>query len=272
MRAKEDLVRKYIGILLAVAIIGGAGYYILLRRPSTPAIQPTMPGGPCFLSRNLRLGDRNAEVKKLEVYLFYDNRMFGSPDENFDSGTSEALRDLQERNGLEPTGVLDEQTRTAIFPCPLSGRIILIEPNGGEQWTHNESVFVSWRNTLEFPEASPLFKPRLLIGVSGERSERGCGFGGLIRIPLQIRGPAGRHVNAPDRRPFLESVWTSWCRIPSGVYRVGVTVVPMNFVPIPGSEGLTALDFIHPDFLGVLSDISDGSITISGGESLPLDS
>ena len=113
------------------------------------------------------------------------------------------------------------------------------------------------------------------ISVSDERSERGCGFRGLSDIPLDVSGHAERHPIAPDRRPLLESegsVWTSWCRIPSGVYRVGITVLPRNLVPIPGSEGLTALDFIHPDFLGVLSDISDGSIRISGGESLPLDS
>ncbi len=225
---------------------------------------------PCFLGRNLAVGDQNIDVMKLEVYLESVHKRQIFPDEVFDNKTAELVQILQRKGGLEPTGNLNEQTRTAIFPCPVSGKIRVLRLSVWSQITDKEgktwrTVLVQYDNTLEFPENSNLFRPYFSIGLKNAKGTQACG---LLVKPFK----KGKDITESGMKPGYwqdveltdnHSGWASWCRVlPGNEYYSTITILPEAIGNTPGTD-FKATDFIHPDFVDVLSDIADKAVRIS---------
>lgn len=228
---------------------------------------------PCFLSRNLFPGDKNMDVMKLEVYLEFVLNRHIVPNQFFDEETSNLLKQLQQENGLKSTGVLDEQTRTAILPCPVSGHITLLTPKAGELRKYDSEnhssrqIHFSWENTLQFPKQSTtLFDPQIVVGLKKDESSEDCGPN-VNHLPM--RNGNDNTSAWVELQPANGKEWIShsWSPCPQGDgYRATIAVLPAAIGNIPTTR-FKAVDFIHPDYVHLLlSDVSDETFSLSETE------
>lgn len=66
-------------------------------------------------SLSFSLGDTGKEIKRIETRLIQLGYLSGNADEEFDSATEQAIKDFQKANGLEVTGIADEETQKLLF-------------------------------------------------------------------------------------------------------------------------------------------------------------
>ncbi|MER3570391.1 MAG: hypothetical protein C4348_02210, partial [Patescibacteria group bacterium] len=89
---------------------------------------------PCILP-TLKPGMRDEKVKVLQKLLSEDKSLYpeGLITGYYGRSTQEAVKRLQRKLGLEPTGVFDEKTAKAFWPCPKDIEVKVLYPNGGER-------------------------------------------------------------------------------------------------------------------------------------------
>ena len=262
------MIKTFFNILLFLLVYGLVSRSSLVLGDSSEEQKALKP---CFLSRNLFPGDKNVDVMKLEVYLEFVLNRHIAPDQFFDEETSNLLKQLQKENGLEPTGVLDEQTRIAIFPCPMSGQITMLAPKAGKLRTEGDQnyprreIHYSWKNTLQFPKQSTkLFNPQIIIGL--KKNQLSCG---TDMPPQPLRRGKDSTLQWVELQPinFREGMIShSWSPCPQGEgYRAAIAVLPAVIGNILGTS-FKAMDFIHPDYVHLLSDVSEETFSLSDTE------
>ncbi len=103
-----------------------------------------------------RKGMRSEEIRALQEILKEDPEIYpeGYVTGYFGSLTEKAIKRLQEKLGLEKTGIFDEKTKEKFFP---SYKIRVIFPNGGEVLDRREIHTIKW----ELPPVAWIPEPEL---------------------------------------------------------------------------------------------------------------
>ncbi|MBI1974810.1 MAG: peptidoglycan-binding protein [Parcubacteria group bacterium] len=102
-----------------------------------------MPVRICPYDKILRQGASGEDVKALQSLLSEDKSVYpeGLKTGYFGGLTLEALKRLQKKFGLAPSGELDTDTRAVLFPCQT---LRVVSPNGGETWQVGQSYDIVW--------------------------------------------------------------------------------------------------------------------------------
>lgn len=88
------------------------GISLYARRSRLDLDRPT--NSPVVTERTLRRGDDGEDVKAMQQVLVTKGFAQITPDGNYGSGTEEAVRDFQRRNGLKPDGEIGAETRNKL--------------------------------------------------------------------------------------------------------------------------------------------------------------
>jgi peptidoglycan hydrolase-like protein with peptidoglycan-binding domain len=84
------------------------GWWLRLERCGVD----TTKGGECM---TLRRGDKSKEVRELKSALAILRYMsHATVNDSYDANTQESVRMFQEDNGIEATGIFDDETKRAI--------------------------------------------------------------------------------------------------------------------------------------------------------------
>ena len=224
------MIKTFFNILLFLLVYGLVSRSSLVLGDSSEEQKALKP---CFLSRNLFPGDKNVDVMKLEVYLEFVLNRHIAPDQFFDEETSNLLKQLQKEEG-------------------------------DQNYTRRE-IHYSWKNTLQFPKRSTkLFNPQIIIGL--KKDQLSCG---TDMPPQPLRKGKDNTLQWVELQPinFREGMIShSSCPCPQGEgYRAAIAVLPAVIGNIPGTS-FKAMDFIHPDYVHLLSDVSEETFSLSDTE------
>ena len=122
---KDDLKRRRLFMLVFIGSVWALCAFSLLipkserfMKFSAPVIEKVMPAQvpvPALLDfESLKPGTRSEEVTALQEYLKEAGYLTGTVDGSYGRGTQTAVSEFQKANGLEPTGVADAETISAI--------------------------------------------------------------------------------------------------------------------------------------------------------------
>ncbi|TVQ09286.1 MAG: peptidoglycan-binding protein [Leptolyngbya sp. DLM2.Bin27] len=121
-----------VGVLLSGSI-GPAASLPLVQAEAAPSSQTAAPASPQPL---LRPGDRGAEVRQLQSVLAELDFYGGIVDGFYGADTAQAVRSLQQYQGIEVDGIVGDQTWQAVATLERR-RVIALPPPmlGAELWT-----------------------------------------------------------------------------------------------------------------------------------------
>lgn len=122
--------------------------------PVPAGTTPVPPIRICPHNKVLRQGSSGDDVKALQSLLSEDKTIYpeGLKTGYYGSLTAEAVRRLQEKAGLEKTGIIDDDTRAVLFPCMT---LRVVSPNGGEVWNALETHDITWQIEAPYYILSP---------------------------------------------------------------------------------------------------------------------
>ncbi len=113
-------------LLLGGLLRGGAGPFRALPGEAQPA--PPAQSAPADANPLLTPGDRGAEVRQLQLQLAKAGFSAGTVDGLYGADTAQAVRSLQQQQGLEIDGIAGEQTWQALATLQRNSALTLPPP------------------------------------------------------------------------------------------------------------------------------------------------
>ncbi|MBI3630769.1 MAG: peptidoglycan-binding protein [Candidatus Sungbacteria bacterium] len=283
--AAASLLVPYLALAQEAGTVGNTA---VGTAPSESVIVPPQPVTTvCPYDKMLKLGSSGDDVRALQSLLAQDPTIYpeGLKTGFLGSRTSEAVKRLQGKVGLSPSGIVDDDTRKFIWPCVT---LRVDSPNGGEVWNVGEVHAITWESQTPYmimnsTGATAGNKVQAVLPQKGMPAPAGAVMPyfanlsiDLVRSDLEMQGAAGAgiyHIGGASLYGDQSFKWTIPQSIPeSKSYRVRISVwknVPQPF-DCRGEMCATGSQIYPVPWQGYLWDESDADFAIMGGRPVPV--
>lgn len=102
-------------------------------------------------SRLLEIGSRGEDVRVIQQILKDQNYSLGIVDGVYGPRTERAVRKFQEDNYLIVTGKVDADTLAKLNAVRISSSVVVLSPNGGENWQKGTTQTIRWQDNTPVP-------------------------------------------------------------------------------------------------------------------------